>query len=193
MPRIRGASLAEHRAATRQQVFAALAALLDERGFAGLTMADLAEASGVGRTALYNHFRDLEAVVVAFTQAEAARHLESLEAALAQADSPTARLDAYVRRHVASASEFHLGLGAQLPAVLSPEAMRELREHSVGVAAVLRGILAEGMDAGEFAIADIDAAVSLIHATLNARHASADTTAAFVLAAVSARGQSATS
>ena len=63
MPRIRGTSLAEHRAATRQQVFAALARLVAERGFAVLTMADLAEAAEVGRSSLYNHFRDLEAVV----------------------------------------------------------------------------------------------------------------------------------
>lgn len=193
MPRIRGASLAEHRAATREQVFTALVRLLDERGFAALTMADLAEASGVGRSSLYNHFRDLEAVVVAFVREETDRYLAVLTAALDTTESPSQRLEAYVRQHVAAASEFHLGLGPELTALLSPEAMRDLREHAVAVEAVLRGILAEGSASGEFAVPDLDAAVSLIHATLNARHASADTTAAFVQAAVSAGAQAATS
>ena len=42
------------------------------------------------------------------------------------------------------------------------------------------------MASGEFTITDLNGTVSLIHAALNARHASADTTAAFVRAAVSA-------
>ncbi len=193
MPRIRGASLAEHRAATREQVFTALVQLLDERGFAALTMADLAEASGVGRTSLYNHFRDLEAVVVAFASEETDRYLAALKAVLDEADSPAQQLEAYVRQHVVAASEFHLGFGSELAAVLSPEAMRELREHIVAVEAVLREILAAGIAGGEFAVPDLDAAVSLIHATLNARHASADAAAAFVRAAVSAGGRAVTS
>lgn len=186
MPRIRGASLAEHRVATRARVFAAFAGLMTQRGFDAITMADLAEAAGVGRTSLYNHFRDKEAVVVAFASEETARYLVALEQALAAADSPPARLEAYVRHHVRATSEFHLGFGPELTALLSPEAVRELRRHIVSVEAALREILAEGMASGEFAITDLNGTVSLIHAALNARHASADTTAAFVRAAVSA-------
>ena len=192
MPRIRGASLAEHRTTTRARVFAALAGLMTQRGFDAITMADLAEAAGVGRTSLYNHFRDKEAVVVAFASEETDRYLEALQQALRAADSPSGRLEAYVRNHVRSAQEFHLGFGPELTSLLSPEAIRELRQHIVAVEAALREILAEGMISGEFAITDLDATVSLIHATLNAKHASADTTAAFVRAAVSAGGQVAT-
>ncbi len=186
MPRIRGASLAEHRTTTRARVFAALAGLMTQRGFDAITMADLAEAAGVGRTSLYNHFRDKEAVVVAFASEETDRYLAALQQALRAADSPSARLEAYVRHHVRAAEEFHLGFGPELTALLSPEAIRELRQHVVAVEAALREILVEGMSVGEFAVADLDGTVSLIHAALNARHASADTTAAFVRAAVSA-------
>ena len=38
MPRIRGASLAEHRVATRARVFAAFAGLMTQRGFDAITM-----------------------------------------------------------------------------------------------------------------------------------------------------------
>lgn len=192
MPRIRGTSLAEHRAAIREQVFAALVQLLDQRGFSAITMADLAEVSGVGRSSLYNHFRDLEAVVVAFAGDETDRYLMALNEALVEIESPARRLEAYVRHHVAAASEFHLGVGHELGTVLSPVAMAELRQHIVAVEEVLRAILADGIADGSFVVADLDATVSLIHATLGARHASADTTAAFVRAAVSAGDHSVT-
>ena len=156
-------------------------------------MADLAEAADVGRSSLYNHFRDLEAVVVAYAGEETDRYLTALRAALDEAESPSQRLTSYVRHHVATAGDFHLGFGPELAALLSPEAMRELRGHIVLVEVVLREILAQGVATGEFVVGDLDATVSLIHATLNARHASADTTAAFVHAAVSAGAQSATS
>lgn len=152
-------------------------------------MADLAEAAGLGRSSLYNHFRDLDAVVVSFATEETSRYLAALKASLAETDSPSGQLIAYIRHHVVAASEFHVGFGPELAAVLSPQALRELREHIVPVEAVLRQILAQGIAAGEFAVRDLDAAVSLIHATLNARRASADATVAFILAAVSAERQ----
>lgn len=174
-------------------MFAALARLVAERGFAAVTMADLAETAGVGRSSLYNHFHDLEAVLVAYAGDETDRYLTALKAILDGAESPSQRLAAYVRHHVAAAGDFHLGFGPELTALLSPEAMSELQAHIVMVEVVLREILGDGVATGEFAITDLDATVSLIHATLNARHASADTTAAFVLAAVSAGGRATTS
>lgn len=184
VPKIIGSSLTEHRAATRRRVFEALVELLSDRPFDAVTMADLAARAEVGRSALYNHFRDKEAVVVAFATEETDRYLEQLQQLLADRDSPTGRLEAYVRHHVDTSAEFHIGLGPELRAMLSPESARAMREHVVAVEDVLRQILADGAASGEFAIEDVGATVSLVHATLAARHASADTTAAFVLAAV---------
>jgi len=70
--------------------------------------------------------------------------------------------------------------------MLSPESVMAMREHVVAVEQVLRQILIDGAAQGEFVVDDVDAIVSLLHATLSARHASADTTTRFVLAAVSA-------
>ena len=193
MPRIRGASLAEHRAATREQVFAALTRLVAERGFAAITMADLAEAADVGRSSLYNHFRDLEAVVVAYAGEETDRYLTALRAALDEAESPSQRLTSYVRHHVATAGDFHLGFGPELAALLSPEAMRELRGHIVLVEVVLREILAQGVATGEFVVGDLDATVSLINASILPRLPSPHTTAGFWHAEWTPGAQSATS
>ena len=45
-------------------------------------MADLASEAGIGRTAIYNHFADKDAVVVAFASAETNRYLARLNGAL---------------------------------------------------------------------------------------------------------------
>ncbi len=184
MPKIIGGSLSEHRAATRRRVFDALVELLADRPFDAITMADIAAHADMGRSALYNHFKDKEAVVVAFATDETDRYLEQLQESLASQDSPTRRLETYVRHHVDTSADFHIGLGPELRAILSPESAMAMREHVVAVEQVLRQILADGAASGEFVVPDLDATVSLVHATLSARHASADTTTRFVLAAV---------
>lgn len=187
MPKIIGSSLQEHRAATRARVFEALTELLVDRAFDAITMADLAARADVGRSALYNHFKDKEAVVVAYATEETDRYLEQLVGLLAHGATPTARLETYVRHHVDTSAEFHLGMGPELRAMLSPESAMAMRDHVVAVEEVLRQILIDGIAAGEFADTDLAGTVSLIHATLAARHASADTTVGFVLAAVTPR------
>lgn len=184
MPKIIGSSLSEHRAATRRRVFGALVELLADRPFDAITMADLAAHAQVGRSALYNHFKDNEAVVVAFATEETDRYLGQLQALLSGEESPTRRLEIYVRHHVDTSAEFHIGLGPELRAMLSPASALAMRDHVVAVEQVLRQILADGAAAGEFAIDDPDATVALIHATLSARGASAGATTRFVLGAV---------
>ncbi|MCD9155318.1 TetR/AcrR family transcriptional regulator [Aeromicrobium duanguangcaii] len=186
MPKIIGESLEEHRVAMRRRVFDALVELLQDRPFDAITMADLAAHAKVGRSSLYNHFKDKEAVVVAFATEETGRYLDQLNESLANQTTPTARLETYVRHHVDTSKDFHIGLGPELRAMLSPESVMAMREHVVAVEQVLRQILIDGAAQGEFAVDDVDAIVSLLHATLSARHASADTTTRFVLAAVSA-------
>ena len=187
VPKIIGESLEEHRAAMRRRVFDALVELMADRPFDAITMADLAARAEVGRSSLYNHFKDKEAVVVAFATDETNRYLEQLQSSLASQTSPTERLETYVRHHVDTSADFHIGLGPELRAILSPESAMDMRQHVVAVEQVLRQILLDGVASGEFVIDDVDATVSLLHATLSARHASAETTTRFVLGAVAAR------
>lgn len=187
MPKISGGSLEAHRAAIRGRVFDALVRLLQDRPFAQITMAQLAAEADVGRSALYNHFKDKDAVVLAFATDETERYLDQLTEQLTRAGTPTERLRAYVRHHVEAESEFHLGLAPELGAMLSVESRLAMREHVVAVEKVLQGILDDGVASGEFGLIDLDSAVSLIHATLQARRSSPDATVAFVLNAVRSR------
>lgn len=186
MPKIIGSSLEEHRAATRQRVFDALVTLLDRHSFDAISMADLAAEAGIGRTAIYNHFRDKEAVIVGFASSETSRYLDRLDEVLAGAEGPTARLAAYVRHHIETQGEQHFGFGPEIHAQLSRETLIEIRDHVLAVEGVVRGILADGIAAGEFRIDDVDATVALIHACLQPRHLAADSVVDYVLRAVRA-------
>ena len=62
MPKIIGESLASHREITRSRLFEALGSLMAEQSFESITMSQIAERAGVGRTAVYNHFAARRAV-----------------------------------------------------------------------------------------------------------------------------------
>ena len=88
MPRIIGETLEEHRKKTRQQLFDALSRLLQTSTFESLTMAKIAQEAGVGRTAVYNHFQDKEALLLAFIAYETGQYSVRLNRALSGVSSP---------------------------------------------------------------------------------------------------------
>lgn len=184
MPKISGDSLSAHREQIRERVFGAFVELVGERSFEAITMAQLAERAGVGRTSIYHHFRDKDAVVVAFATHETNRYLDGLERVLEGAASPSERLRRYLRHHLAEGEQFHLGLGPQVYGLLSDASLREIREHVVAVEAVLRDIITDGLADGEFQLAPGTTAADvlpLVHACLNPRSVPADQVVAFVL------------
>ncbi|MDT9594512.1 TetR/AcrR family transcriptional regulator [Nocardioides zeae] len=185
MPKITGDSLSSHREQIRERVFAAFVDLVAERSFDAITMAQLAERAGVGRTTIYHHFRDKDAVVVAFATHETNRYLADLTAVLADATTPPERLRRYLHHHLAEGEQFHLGLGPQVYGLLSDASLREIREHVQAVETVLRRILADGVSTGDF-VADAESAVPLVHAVLGPRTVPADVVVAFVLGGLSA-------
>lgn len=187
MPKIIGGSLEQHREQTRRRVFDALSTLLAERSFDALSMADLAAQAGVGRTAIYNHFADKDAVVVAFASAETDRYLARLDAALEQADGPVDAMRVYVAEHVDSSDEFHFGFGPELYGMLSRDSIAEIREHVVAVESVLRRIIDDGVAAGVFVVDDVTATMALVHSCLSTRRVTAAAIETFVLRALGTR------
>jgi AcrR family transcriptional regulator len=186
VPRIKAENLPAHRQQVHEHVFAAFAELMAERSYDSITMAQLAEHAGLGRTAIYHHFHDKDAVVVAFATHETERYVSSLEDVLSTTDDPAEQLRLYVRNHLDSGERFHMGLGPQLYGVLPASSAAEIREHVVAVEQVLRSILAAGVDQGVFTVEDPRATMSLIHACLTPRHLPAGAVEEFVLHAVSA-------
>lgn len=169
MPKIRGATLADHRAATEAALLDALATLVRERGFDAVTLAEVARTAGVGRTAIYNYYPQKEAMLLAYIEAETRRVLASMRAELIGIDDPLAQLACYARALLALPhAEFHTP-GPALRDTLSEASRRRLREHVGPVEEVLRGILERAIAAGQIPTQDLDLTVALVHASLTGR------------------------
>lgn len=188
MPRIAADSVQAHRDHIHGRVFDAFAELMGERSFDAITMAGLAERAGLGRTAIYHHFPDKEAVLIGFAGHMTEGYLVELDDLLTGADDPAEQLRTYVRHHLEAGTRFHMGLGPAIAGSLSPAARREIRDHVVAVEAVLRSILERGREQGVFVVDDVESTLSLLHATLSPRHLPAAAVESFVLRAVGAGG-----
>ena len=168
MPKIIGGSLREHREETRRRLFAALADLLTERGFDTITLADIASTAGVGRTAVYNHFADKEALLVGFIANSTEEYADALEESLTDVDDPVEQLRSYVRAMVQLKHDHHLP-GSDLRSMLSRATQARLREHVTDFERVLRGILSRGIATGVFPEQDLSTTVPLVNACLSGR------------------------
>ena len=186
MPKISAPSVEEHREQVQRRVFEAFATLMAEHSFDAITMAKLATEAGIGRTAIYHHFADKDAVIIAFASQETSRYIDGLRANLAGVDDPVERLAIYIRHQLDAGQQFHMGLGPQLYGALSPDTMSAIREHVVAIEDVLREILTDGAAAGRFTFEDEAATMSLIHACLAPRNLASAGIERFVLRALGA-------
>lgn len=184
MPKISADNLDEHRSQVQQRIFEAFAGLMAEHSFEAITMAQIASRAGLGRTAIYHHFPDREAVVVAFASHETNQYLERLRAALEGAGGPVEQAREYVRHHLHTGEQFHVGLGAKLGGRLSRESMLAIRDHVVAVEDVLRTVLRAGVATGDFRVTDEASTMTLVHACLGPRHLPAEHVEEFVLRAL---------
>ena len=162
MPKIIGATLAEHREQVRLRLFAALSALMEREGFDAITLADIAAEAGVGRTAVYNHFPDKESLLLGFIEHETSSYLRDLEASIAAVDDPVEQLRTYVQQQIRLKRVYHLAPGPDLRTVISRATMERLRDHVSQVELPLRRILTLGIGTGRFPRQDLDAVVPLI-------------------------------
>lgn len=119
MPKIIGGSLHEHREQTRQRLFTALATLMEERGFDAISFAEIANAAGVGRTAVYNHFADKEALLLGYIQHETTSYVDNLQRSIRDIRNPVDRLRAYIQAQARLNRVFHVTPGVELRSVLS--------------------------------------------------------------------------
>ncbi|MEV6623576.1 TetR/AcrR family transcriptional regulator [Amycolatopsis sp. NPDC051106] len=169
MPKILGESLEAHRREVRTRVFEVLRAQLYERGFDAITLAGVASAAGVGRTALYNHFPDKESLLVAFVEDEAARYVTRLTEAVEAHADPVDQLATFVRLQLRVLAEYHMPPGTALASALAPAAYRRISAHADPITDRLRAILAGGVDLGRWPAEDPDVLIPMITTALGNR------------------------
>src|SRR5690606_1877187 len=129
VPKVIGGTLAAHREHVTAKIYAALRSLLYERGYDSLSLADVAAASGMSRTAMYNYFPDKEALLVGYATHEVADYLARLDDALRSVSNPVDQLRTYLRLQLEYFSGNHLPPGPTLRLLLPEHAAEEVMAH----------------------------------------------------------------
>jgi AcrR family transcriptional regulator len=151
----------------------------------GVTMSAVAEAAGVARQTLYNHFPGVEEIVTAALEAHRVEIGDDLRTVLGSFDDPAEQL-AHLVRHVAASAAHH----APLPMFrdgLSADVRATLVEHDDAMRSVIAGVLRDGKASGDFrSDLDPDRDAQLIQAMLQrvSELAAAEPDPADVIAAV---------
>lgn len=137
MPRISAETVAEHVERQEAAVFAAALRLFLERGYAAVSLGDVAAEVGLKRNSLYRYFPDKAHILLRWLRRELAEQVEESRRLLGGDGDPAARIQAW--------SEYQLGY-AQRPehrlVAALPEVARELdAEARAELAASHRGLL----------------------------------------------------
>lgn len=137
--------------AATDRIIEATFALVAERGLGSVTMTEVADRAGVARQTLYNHFSDVEEIIVTgieqYTQTGFARLVDLLEAT----GTAEAKMELLARYTVAEGGHGH-GI-EDLRSALSPETRAHLDRHQNDFRSLVASIIAAGMEDGSFDVA----------------------------------------
>ncbi|WP_318198096.1 helix-turn-helix domain-containing protein [Streptomyces sp. MCL20-2] len=92
--------MAEHRTMQRGALLDAARSLLSEGGTEALTFPALAERTGLARSSVYEYFRSRAAVVEELCAVDFPVWAAEVEYAMQRAETPEAKIEAYVRRQL---------------------------------------------------------------------------------------------
>lgn len=169
MPKIIGSSIGEHREKTRQSLFYALSSLLQEKPFEQITMSEISKVSGVGRTAVYNHFKDKESLLLALMSAATEEFATVLSQALQLSRDPITQLRIYVRAQLELKKRYHLAEGTSLRGVATAGFHSELKAHGSLVAHILHHLLNNAKTQQAITVEPNAQIINLIHSCLAAQ------------------------
>lgn len=202
MPRIRAATIEEHKRQTRAEILDAAAELFASYGYADTNLGDIAAYVGIGRTTLYEYFSDREDVLVHIVESRMPGVVEALLHGV-PADLPVRdRLSELIVRGLEFVSTEHdLGslLMREVPRLTEPAQRRIRHAHKPLEDEVVR-LCRLGIESGEFRPFDpVDAGrivfTLMMSASQNLRrdhdakgkmHAAADTLVRFVFEGLAA-------
>ncbi len=142
--------------------------LIVEQGYDSVTLADVAAAAGVGRTAVYNHFPDKESVLLAMADDATERYLVRLRAAMADDGAPLAKLRTFLRMQMTELAGHHARM-AGIGTALSAEGRARIREHIAPMMETLQSMLTDAIAAGDIPEQDVSTVSMMISSITAAR------------------------
>jgi AcrR family transcriptional regulator len=132
-------------------------------------MSQVADAAGVARQTLYNHYGDIDSIVAAMIEQHNRGSIELLEASLRVAESPVDKLGQMVRHFASIGANSHHSL--DLSSALAAELRTSLSGYRNVVEEHIAAIIEEGKRDGDFRM-DLSVAIDsvLVRALLDGVH-----------------------
>ena len=154
---------------TDDRIIHASFTLISEYGLGGVTMSQVADAAGVARQTLYNHYADIDSIVASMIERHNRESIDLLEGSLRIAESPTDQLEQMVRHFASIGASSHHSI--DLSDALAAELRNSLNEYQDLVEAHISTIIEEGQQTGDFR-SDLSPALDavLVRALLDGVH-----------------------
>lgn len=151
----------------QQRILETAQALFSRFGFKKTTMDDIARAVFRAKSSLYHYFRNKEEIYRAVVEREGRAVKEEIRRAIARADSPVAKLEAYVKTRMLALhrlANFYQAFREEY--LESYSFIQKLRQdYDRYEVETVKGILAEGVASGVFSVRDLNlTAVAIITA-----------------------------
>jgi AcrR family transcriptional regulator len=157
----------------RPQILAAAAEVIAERGVAGTRIADVAERCGVSPPALLYWFDSKEQLLAEALTADDDRFYEELEERLERAVTPGERMVALIETATEGADDFALWMELWTWALRDADLRAARERFDARWRAAIEAIVADGVAAGEFDVADPPRAALAIAALIDGLSAQA--------------------
>jgi AcrR family transcriptional regulator len=148
----------------RERIIEEAVKLFYARGFTGTTLDDIAAELGVTKPFIYTHFRSKVELLAALCTPTIELSLAAVENAANEPGDPSRRLYRAVVdfTHVVLSRQANIAIFFREEKNLAPEALAEINALRRKFDRVLSELLAEGVAAGEFHIADVNLAALAI-------------------------------
>ncbi len=148
----------------RERIIEEAVKLFYVRGFTGTTLDDIAAELGVTKPFIYTHFRSKVELLAALCSPTIELSLAAVENAAKVPGSPSERLYRAVVdfTHVVLSRQANIAIFFREEKNLAPEALAEINALRKKFDRVLSQLLADGVAAGEFHIADVNLAALAI-------------------------------
>jgi AcrR family transcriptional regulator len=144
VPKLWNHTIDAHRRAVRDATIDTTAALVAKHGLRAVTMAQIAQETGIGRATLYKYFPDVESILLAWHERQIAAHLEQLAAVVHKGGPAAGRLEAVLEAFALIQHQYH---DNDLAALLHRGGhVARAEQHLKGL---LRGLLGEAAAAGD--------------------------------------------
>ncbi len=164
MPRIRAATIAEHKALTRLELLDAAEELFSHHGYEDTSLGDVAAYVGIGRTTVYEYFTDKEDLLASLVEERVPELIEEVLSGIPHTAPAPEQLSLLATRMIEFvATEPTLGvlLHRAVPK-LSDAAQERVRSAHEGLAAEFGRIYSNGVRGGDLRNLPADLAGRLI-------------------------------